>query len=892
MKYRYPGVKPFTKSEKNLFFGRNKNIDELYRLINVEKLTVMYGKSGYGKSSLINAGVVPKLEEDGKFQIVNIRFGSYTKDKSEMPLHIFEHFVNEIKPKTNVINFSENIGIWQILKEIQFQNQDTTLFLVFDQFEELFTYPNGIEDFAVNFSELLLNRMSKRYRDFLNVNQQNFSDEQLDFLETPLKVKILLSLRSDRLSLLDKLSKFVPNILRNCYELGALTLETAKSAIIAPASFDDKEFECPKFGFDNVAVEQIIKHLTQNGEKEIETFQLQTICQFCENLVIEKKTKYPQQIVNDDLGNLENVFHNFYNSIIERIDDKNRLSVRRFVENQLIQDERRISIDEVICLKNIEKTILFQLLDTHLLRSEPNTTGGFSYELCHDTMVAPILKAKAIRELEEQRIEEERAQKEELRIAKEKAEIERVENAKKRKRQQTIIAIVSVAACIAILLAIFGLWQMRKANKALTEVNKKQTEIEQKNIKLDSTLTIVEQEKAKSVELYKIAEEKKQEAVAEKETAVKATNLAQLLLGKSKLLLQSFLPKGLDENSVYTYFNTKGDSLFNLGIYDMAEQNYNLAKNAPNLPLNSNIETKFKNAQNCNLWTTEVYNLIWKQDYEKAEKLIQKILEINPNGKYSKLLASAINPSYATVYVEGGTFEMGCNDEFDSDCSSDEQPVHEVKLTSYEIGQYEVTNIQYAIFLNKYCCGSEGNVLEGEFTGKTMIEEYSWGVYFDENLQIWKPQAGYDYFPVVYVTWYGANEYCSFYGGSLPTEAQWEYAARGGKTNGILANAKELNLAEYAWYSENSKSATHLVGLLLPNELGLYDILGNVWEWNSDWYKSYEGSSSTFDYTNSGRVYRGGSWGSYALNCRVALRNDYGPNFNNFNLGFRVVFVF
>lgn len=479
MKYRYPGVKPFAKSERNLFFGRNKNTDELYRLINVEKLTVMYGKSGYGKSSLINAGVVPKLEEDGKFQIVNIRFGSYTKQQNKNPLQIFEHFVSEIKPKTNVFNFSENIGIWQILKEIQFQNSDTTLLLVFDQFEELFTYPAGVEDFAINFSELLLNRMSKRYRDFLNVNQQNFSDEHLDFLEIPLKVKILLSLRSDRLSLLDKLSKFVPNILRNCYELGALSVESAKNAIIAPASFEDSEFECPKFGFDNIAVEQIIKHLTQNGEKEIETFQLQTICQFCENLVIEKKTKYPQQIVNDDLGNLENVFHNFYNSIIEKIDDKNRLSVRRFVENQLIQDERRISIDEVICLKNIEKTILFQLLDTHLLRSEPNTTGGFSYELCHDTMVAPILKAKEIRELEEQRIEEERVQREELRLAKEKAEIERMENAKKRKRQQTIIAIVSVAALISISLAIWGFYQKNQADKALVKAQE-QTELANK----------------------------------------------------------------------------------------------------------------------------------------------------------------------------------------------------------------------------------------------------------------------------------------------------------------------------------------------------------------------------------------------------------------------------
>jgi len=791
-------------------------------------------------------------------------------------------------------------SLWYQLKILQNQNRENKnpYLIVFDQFEELFTYPKAQ---VIEFCEQLANilrvsipaNFSKKLQEVLKTDRNSIPKEEFAFINRALQVKVVFAIRSDRMSLLNEMTPYIPDVLHNCFELKPLNIQQAKDAMLEPAKIVSTDFSTPVFSFETSALDKIIDNL-KDDKQNIESFQLQIICQYCENLIEQRFKQNPNSqftILQTDILDIKNILETFYTSIIDNLNYENQAdkkNVYKVLGEDFIfeKEQRRILVYEGRAIDRLGTSLLKQLTDSFIIRSEKNSSGGFVYELSHDTTVAPILKAYIkLREEEQKRIAEEK------RLEEERKQRERI------KRQRTIIAIVSVAACIAVLLAIFGLRQMNKANKALTEVEKKKTE-------LDSTLKIVEQAKAEAVAseskallAKEEAENAQNEAVAEKETAVKATNLAQILLGKSRLLLQSFLPGGLDENSVYTYFNAKGDSLIKAGDYAQAIQNFNLAKNAPNLPQNSNIETKLKNAQNCNIWQTEAYNLLWKQNYDKAEELIQKVLEINPEGKYSKIIASAIDPVYAMVYVEGGTFAMGCDSAYD-ECNSDEY-LHNVKLTSYEIGQYEVTNLQYAIFLNKYGCGSEGEVLEGEFTGNTMIYEHSWGVYFDETLQIWKPQTGYDYFPVENVTWYGANEYCSYYGGSLPTEEQWEYAARGGnQTYGVFGNPVGLiysgsnSIDEVAWYSDNSKSQTHEVGTKLSNQLGIYDMSGNVWEWNSDWYKGYEGSSGVSDYTNSGRVYRGGSWNYYARHCRFAFRYDDFPNRNYNNLGFRVVFVF
>ncbi len=126
----------------------------------------------------------------------------------------------------------------------------------------------------------------------------------------------------------------------------------------------------------------------------------------------------------------------------------------------------------------------------------------------------------------------------------------------------------------------------------------------------------------------------------------------------------------------------------------------------------------------------------------------------------------------------------------------------------------------------------------------------------------------------------------------LPTEAEWEYAARAGSQTAYCFGDDAADLGNYAWYAENSDIKTHPVAQKQPNKWGLYDMHGNVWEWCQDWYGDYPSGDVADPVgpdSGSVRVFRGGGWGDLAQYCRSALRLGYSPDFRNFNLGFRLV---
>ena len=241
------------------------------------------------------------------------------------------------------------------------------------------------------------------------------------------------------------------------------------------------------------------------------------------------------------------------------------------------------------------------------------------------------------------------------------------------------------------------------------------------------------------------------------------------------------------------------------------------------------------------------------------------------------------------VKVEGGSFEMGS-----SSGNDDESPVHEVTLNSFSMSKYEITNRQYCAFLNEKGNQSEGGTewirLDGIYVDKCRISRES------DRFVV---ESGYEDHPVIYVSWYGARAYCTWLSSKirkevrLPTEAEWEYAARGGNKSKGYTYSGSNTLGEVAWYRDNSRLEVHKVGGKSPNELGLYDMSGNVWEWCSDWYdEDYYSSSpsrnpkgpSLGDY----KVLRGGSWMPFASDCRVAFRDDCSPAYPFVNFGFRV----
>ncbi len=265
------------------------------------------------------------------------------------------------------------------------------------------------------------------------------------------------------------------------------------------------------------------------------------------------------------------------------------------------------------------------------------------------------------------------------------------------------------------------------------------------------------------------------------------------------------------------------------------------------------------------------------------------------------------------ILVEGGTFSMGSNDG-----ETDEQPVHTVKVSSFYMGKYEITNQEVVdVFTHGIESGAlfvDSITVKNNYGNKQELLDLD-----DEDCQIvysrgrLAVQPGKENNPVIEISWYGAVVFCNLLsemrgkdpaynlsdwscnftanGYRLPTEAEWEYAARGGNNHDGYEYSGSNTAGDVGWYSSNE---THPVGGKSPNSLGLYDMAGNVWEWCFDWYGSdYYSSTSLVDPegpdSGSDRVLRGGSWGSDTSGLRCANRGRLNPANSGSNLGFRVV---
>lgn len=233
---------------------------------------------------------------------------------------------------------------------------------------------------------------------------------------------------------------------------------------------------------------------------------------------------------------------------------------------------------------------------------------------------------------------------------------------------------------------------------------------------------------------------------------------------------------------------------------------------------------------------------------------------------------------YPLTGFDGGSFMMGATSEQGSDAENDEKPAHRVTVNDFFIGTYPVTQKLWRDVM-----GSLPSDIPSNFRG--------------------------DNKPVVCVSWNDCQDFItklnrrrsemnlaelSSWRFRLPTEAEWEYAARGGQQSRGYKYAGSNDIDRVAWYTSNSNSQLHEVGGKSPNELGLYDMSGNVWEWCSDWYSSdyYKNSPTTNPSgpsSGSYRVLRGGSWFSRARRCRGSYRSIDSPGSRFSNYGFRLV---
>ena len=268
---------------------------------------------------------------------------------------------------------------------------------------------------------------------------------------------------------------------------------------------------------------------------------------------------------------------------------------------------------------------------------------------------------------------------------------------------------------------------------------------------------------------------------------------------------------------------------------------------------------------------------------ENTEYYVRAYATNTEGTAYGEQIVFKTNNTGSTVYdpemisVTGGTFTMGSTDGEDY---GDELPNHQVTLSSYKIGKYEVTQAQWEEVM-------AGN--PSVFKASNLpVENVSWndivgtsGNYTEIN--------GIKYYENGFI--YKLNQLTGKQY-RLPTEAEWEYAARGGMHSANYKYCGSNNYDDVAWCLENSSGTTHNVGMKQANELGIYDMGGNVFEWCSDWLGSYSSSSQTNPtgaVSGSARVIRGGSWYDVAHGCRVSDRNYPAPLPSDSHVGLRLV---
>jgi hypothetical protein len=329
LRSRYPGLRPFDSEEQQHFFGRDDEIEAVCRLLDLDSLTILHGPSGMGKSSLINAGILPALSKirnwDKPYHIVPIRFTNYDPElarirrekqglkdlDSELIRDPIERFISACLGENH--SWEEVIplpkpSLWLSAKKMLIDEAIHPLRIVFilDQFEELFTYPEArVEEFARQLGELYHQIMPESVRK--GIERKQIIDAELDpqesplpspkvaqlmaRIEEPLDAKILVSMRSDKLHYLERLKTHLPEMLLNSYELRSFDTDQAKKAIAQPASLDGDGFISPVFTIREEVLDELVGFLEDKITRRIDPSQLQIVCQHIERRMMEREKK-------------------------------------------------------------------------------------------------------------------------------------------------------------------------------------------------------------------------------------------------------------------------------------------------------------------------------------------------------------------------------------------------------------------------------------------------------------------------------------------------------------------------------------------------------------------------------------------------------------------------
>ena len=400
--HRYPGAQPFRDDEfsRRTFFGREPATVALTDQILANRLVIVYAKSGLGKTSLLNAGVAPRLREANSLPL----FVRVNDIKNGPLFSVFEGVKAEAERQQVEYVPGDATSLWSFFKTVEFWRNDILLtpVLILDQFEELFTLQS--QEARENF----LSELGYLIRGVAPPSQPK---TELAAGEGPPSIRVVLSLREDFLGLLEEASDHIPEILDHRYRLAPLTYEMASKAITGPAAVESQDATTRAFRLEPDVVSSILSYLTKSasgarssGGRNVEPFHLQLICQRIETIAAFKQKLSSGEVVVSfkDLGGdaaLTETLENFYTDAIQSLPARYlRGTVRVLCEQYLISPEgRRLSVEERELLRQLKlpRETLSQLVERRLLRTDRRSDSTY-YELSHDALVQPVLASRRV----------------------------------------------------------------------------------------------------------------------------------------------------------------------------------------------------------------------------------------------------------------------------------------------------------------------------------------------------------------------------------------------------------------------------------------------------------------------------------------------------------------
>ena len=387
-KKRYPGIRSFEEAEAQLFFGRTQEARNLYSLVKAKSSVVLFAKSGIGKSSLINAGLIPLLEKH-LYKDIKVRLQDTGISPVENIKSALAPYLNADLLKKHGKTDAKNAWLWEYVRSCEFphlvEEEEIIPVIIFDQFEEFFDHSEENQDILLEeLSDLLSERLPERIQDQLRETpRKQRTKEQLEW-HTPFMFKVIFGIRSDRLSLMDKMAKRIPTILHNRFHLKPMVAEQAKEAIIEPARLTGGLFATAPFEYATNAIQKILSHLS-NKHGEIESFQLQLVCQHIEKKITELKADAGYEVKEPLYGGeagLRRILNDYYEDEIEELLPEERAIARKFLEEGLIVGGKRVGVTEGVEKEHyyVNEALLNKLLESRLIRVE-NTHLGKSFEV-------------------------------------------------------------------------------------------------------------------------------------------------------------------------------------------------------------------------------------------------------------------------------------------------------------------------------------------------------------------------------------------------------------------------------------------------------------------------------------------------------------------------------